>query len=183
MEVAVGDERFDRYYRRIRLGLRLMSHGARAQTASDWSGLTLDQLATLRQRWMPDAEDGFRGPAPTSFLPFFRSALKASHAAMFVGIHRMVGLDSPTPSLEGGEKLCEAYEIYREWEPDAHLEFDYGVLLATGAMKGGDIELTNCADCQCALLIDKLRIPQLKCTRCRTRSKKAIPRRRRVSSH
>jgi hypothetical protein len=183
MEVAVGDERFDRYYRRIRLGLRLMSHGARAQVASDWSGLTLDQLATLRQRWMPDAEDGFRGPAPTSFLPFFRSALKASHAAMFVGIHRMVGLDSPKPSLEGGERLCEAYEIYREWEPDAHLEFDYGVLLATGAMKGGDIELTNCADCQCALLIDKLRIPQVMCTRCRTKSKKVTGRRRRVLSH
>jgi hypothetical protein len=74
MEVSVGDERFDRHYRRIRLGLRLMSHGARVQTASDWSGLTLDQLATLRQRWMPDAEDGFRGSAPTSFLPFFALA-------------------------------------------------------------------------------------------------------------
>jgi hypothetical protein len=48
MDVTVGNERFDRYYRKIRLGLRLMSHGARAQTASDWSGLTLDQLVTLR---------------------------------------------------------------------------------------------------------------------------------------
>ena len=95
----------------------------------------------------------------------------------------MVGLDSRKPSLEGGERLCEAYEIYREWEPDAHLEFDYGVLLATGAMKGGDIELTNCADCGCALLIDKLRIPLLKCTRCRTKSKKPTPRRRRVLGH
>src|ERR1700722_18232343 len=183
MDAAVGDERFERYYRRIRLALRLMSHGAGAQTASDWSGLTLDQLPPLRQRWMPDAEVGFRGPAPTSFSPFFRSALKASHAAMFVGIHRMVGLDSPKPSLEGGERLCEAYEIYREWEPGAHLEFDYGVLLATGAMKGGDIELTICVDCRCALLIDKLRIPQLQCTRCRTKFKKVAASRRRVSSH
>jgi hypothetical protein len=126
MEVTFGDERFDRYYRRIRLGLGFMSHGARAQTASDWSGLTLDQLVTLRKRWMPGAGDGFRGPSPTSFQPFFRSALKASHAAMFVGIHRLVRIDASEPSLEGGEKLCEAYEIYREWEPEAHLEFDYG---------------------------------------------------------
>jgi hypothetical protein len=28
------------------------------------------------------------------------------------------------PSLEGGEKPREAFEIYRKWEPDAHLEFD-----------------------------------------------------------
>jgi Flagellar transcriptional activator (FlhC) len=169
MDVTVGDERFDRHYRKIRLGLRLMSHGARAQTAADWSGLTLDQLATLRQRWMPDAEDGFRGPAPKSFLPFFRSALKASHAAMFVGIHRMVGIEEIKPSLEGGEKLCEAYEIYREWEPDAHLEFDYGVLLATGAMTGEDIRLSNCTSCRCALLIDKLGKARLTCARCRSK--------------
>lgn len=105
MDVTVGDERFDRYYRKIRLGLRLMSHGARAQTASDWSGLTLDQLVTLRRRWMPGAKEGFRGPAPTSYKPFFTSALKASHAAIFVGIHRMVGIDTSEPSLKGG-KSC-----------------------------------------------------------------------------
>jgi hypothetical protein len=174
MEVTVGDERFDRYYRRIRLGLRLMSHGARAQTASDWSGLTLDQLVTLRKRWMPGAEDGFRGPSPTSFQPFFRSALKASHAAMFVGIHRMVGIAALKPSLEGGEKLCEAYEIYREWEPDAHLEFDYGVLLATGAIKGEDIELSICDSCACALLIDKLGKARLTCAHCRKRLKGVV---------
>ena len=169
MDVTVGDERFDRHYRRIRLGLRLMSHGARAQTASEWSGLTLDQLVALRKRWMPGAEDGFRGPSPSSFQPFFRSALKATHAAIFVGIHRMVGLDMRKPSLEGGEKLCEAYEIYREWEPDAPLEFDYGVLLATGAMEGKYISLSTCERCRCALLIDKLNVSQLRCARCRKR--------------
>jgi Flagellar transcriptional activator (FlhC) len=183
MDVTVGDARFDRYYRKIRLGLRLMSHGARAQAASDWSGLTLDQLVTLRKGWMPRAEDGFRGPAPKSFLPFFRSALKASHAAMFVGIHRMVGLDATDPSLEGGEKLCEAYEIYQEWEPDAHLEFDYAVLLATGAIKREEVELSTCANCRCALLLDKLKIPQLRCARCRSKSDTVSQRRNRVADH
>jgi transcriptional activator FlhC len=176
MDVTVGDKRFDRYYRKIRLALRLMSHGARAQTASDWSGLTLDQLVTLRKRWMPDTGDGFRGPSPTSYKPFFRSALKASHAAMFVGIHRMVGIDTSKPSLEGGEKLCEAFEIYREWEPDAHLEFDYAMLLATGVMKGGEVEISTCSRCGCALLLDKLNIPQLRCARCRNQPQRTMQR-------
>jgi hypothetical protein len=183
MDVAVGDERFDRYYRKIRLGLRLMSHGARAQTASDWSGLTLDQLVTLRKRWMPGVEDGFRGPSPTSYKPFFRSALKASHAAMFVGIHHMVGIHASKPSLLGGEKLCEAFEIYREWEPDAHLEFDYAVLLATGVVKGEEVELSICSSCGCALLLDKLNVLQMTCVRCRSKSGKASPRRPRVPGH
>jgi hypothetical protein len=183
MDVTVGDKRFNRYYREIHLGLRLMSHGARAQTASDWSGLTLDRLVTLRQRWMPGTEEGFRGPSPTSFKPFFRSALKASHAAIFVGIFRMVGLNTPKPSLEGGEKLCEAYEIYLVWEPDAPLEFDYAVLLAMGSLTREEIELSTCERCGCALLLDRLKIPQLKCMRCRIKTKKTRARGNRVSKH
>jgi hypothetical protein len=183
MDVTVSDARFDRYYRKIRLGLRLMSHGARAQTASDWSGLTLDQFVTLRKRWIPGTENGFRGPAPTSFEPFFRSALKASHATIFAGIHHMIGINASKPSLEGGEKLCEAYEIYSEREPDAHLEFDYAVLFATGVKKGEEIELSTCVNCGCALLLDKLKIPQLRCTRCRSKPTKVIQRQTGVSSH
>jgi hypothetical protein len=169
MDVTIGNERFDRHYRGIRLGLRLLLHGARAQTASDWSGLTRYQLVTLRRRWMPDAQGGFRGPRPTSYRPFFGSALKARHAALFAGIHRMVGMTSSVPSLEGGEKLCEAYEIFQEWEPDAHLEFDYGVLLATGVLKAQEVELLRCQSCGCALLIDKLGKVQRNCARCRSR--------------
>src|SRR5258708_3401559 len=108
MDVAVGNERFDRHYRKIRLGLRLMSHRARAQTASDWSGLTLHQLVTLRRRWMPDAEDGFRGPRPTSYAPFFSSALKARHAALVPVSHRMVGITAPVPRLECAVMLGES---------------------------------------------------------------------------
>jgi len=91
---------------------------------------------------------------------------------MFVGIYRMVGIDTATPSLEGGEKLCEAYEIYREWEPDSPLQFDYSVLLATGAVTGEKISLSRCAQCGCALLIDKRGIPRTSCWRCR-KSKKS----------
>jgi hypothetical protein len=171
MNVTVGNTRFDRHYRKKRLALRLMAHRARAQTASDWSGLTLDQLVTLRRRWMPGAKAGPRGAAPTSYSPFFRSPLKASHAALFAGIHRMVGLTSSVPSLEGGEKLCEAYEIYLEWEPEGHLEFDYAVLLAMGAITREEIDLSTCESCEAALLLDRLKkVPLLSCARCRSRT-------------
>lgn len=169
MELTVGDERFDRYYRRIQLGLRQLSHGARLQTASDWSGLTPDQLVTLRERWLPGVEEGFRGPAPSSFQPFFKSATKASHAALFVSIHEIVGIRSSKPSLEGGERLCEAFEIYREWEPGAELEFDQAVLLATGAVAREKIELTNCTSCRCALLLEKEGKVRETCGRCRSK--------------
>jgi hypothetical protein len=55
-------------------GLRLLSHGARHQTVQEWSGLTRDQLVTLRRRWSITAEDRRRGPSPSSFEVFFGSA-------------------------------------------------------------------------------------------------------------
>jgi len=145
MKWLSGDERFDRYYRRIRLGLRLMSHGARAQTASDWSGLTLDQLATLSASVDAGRRGRFSGTGSDFLFAIFRSALKASHAAMFVGIIVWSGLITEA-GLEGGRSSARPMNLCGSGRPLAHLEFDHGVLLATGAMKGGDIELTNCAD-------------------------------------
>ncbi len=177
MDTTSGDARFDRYYRRIQLGLRLLSHGARAQTACDWSGLTPDRLITLKRRWLPDAGDGFRGPAPTSFQPFFRSSVRLSHATVFTSIHQALCQRSMShgkswdlqPGLENGERLCTAYEIFREWEPTADMEFDQAVLLARGAASSEDIELSRCLHCQSAMLIDKWARRREVCSGCRGR--------------
>jgi len=79
----------------------------------------------------------------------------------------MIGVDLSVRSIEGGEKLCEAYEIYREWEPDAPLEFNQSVLLANAAMKGKGIELSTWERCGGAFLIDKGGTARWHCVRCR----------------
>lgn len=155
----------------------MLSHGARAQTACDWSGLTPDRLITLKRRWLPGAGDGFRGPSPTSFQPFFRSAVRLSHATVFASILRAlcrqrVPHDESCdlqPGLENGELLCTAYEIFREWEPTAEMEFDQAVLLARGVARSEDIELLRCLTCGSALLIDKWARRRELCAGCRGR--------------
>lgn len=177
MDTKVGDERFDRHYRRLQLGLRLLSHGARAQTASEWSGLTPDRLVTLKRRWLPEAGDGFRGPAPTSFQPHFRSATRAVQASIFAGIYqtlRQLGrsTSAPTdllPSMENGELLCEAYEVFQMWAGDSDLEFDQAVLLARGVTKSEVVELARCPKCDGVVLIDKLARRRDLCADCRHR--------------
>jgi hypothetical protein len=176
MEVHVTDDQIGRYFRRIQLGLRFLAHGARAQTTSQWSGLTPDQLVTLRRRWMFNADERLRGPSPSSFQFFFRSARSREQASLFVCIFRIVW-SAPTESgtggaklitsLENGERLCEAFEIYREWEPSAELEFEQAVLLAAGAVAGEKIELTHCLHCCSPTLIDKLSIASVSCPRCK----------------
>ena len=176
MEVHVTDDQIGRYFRRIQLGLRFLAHGARAQTTSQWSGLTPDQLVTLRRRWMFNADERLRGPSPSSFQCFFRSAKSRQQASLFVCIFRIVWTGPRRSgthgtrlivSLENGERLCEAFEVYREWEPDADLEFEQAVLLATGAVEGEKIELTHCLHCSSPVLMDRLSTPNTACPRCK----------------
>jgi hypothetical protein len=191
MNDSFRDARFSRHYRRIELGLRLLAHGARPQTASNWSGLTQDRLVTLKRRWMPDASSGLRGPPPTSFQPFFRSLLRAQHATIFASLHRAVvqpGDDSlPSgrigASLDDGERLCEAFEICKEWEPDSDLEFDQAVLLARGITRNEEIQLARCGVCHCALLVDRLAVLRDTCERCRKRARRTTAREDPASSH
>ncbi len=191
MTDSFRDARFSRHFRRIELGLRLLAHGARPQTASNWSGLTQDRLVTLKRRWMPDASSGFRGPPPTSFQPFFRSLLRTQHAAIFVSLHRAVvqPTENSAPSgriatsLDDGERLCEAFEICKEWQPDSDLEFDQAVLLARGITRKEEIELARCSICRCALLIDRLAVLRDKCDRCRKRARKNVGQENPTGSH
>jgi hypothetical protein len=131
---------------------------------------------------MPDASSGLRGPPPTSFQPFFRSLVRAQHAAIFASLHRAVVQPTPnsTPSgriatsLDDGERLCEAFEICKEWQPDSDLEFDQAVLLARGITRNEEVELARCCICRCALLVDKLAVLRNKCERCRKRARKDV---------
>jgi hypothetical protein len=173
MDVYVTDDQIGRYFRRIQLGLRLLAHGARAQTTCQWSGLTPDQLVTLRRRWMFTADERLRGPSPSSFQVFFRSAKISSQAALFVCICRIVGAAKPFASIESGEKLCEAFEIYREWEPRAAFEFEQAILLVTGLAHAEKIMLKYCSNCASALLVDKLAGARRACNQCRRRQSRS----------
>jgi Flagellar transcriptional activator (FlhC) len=178
MDVHVRDDQIGRYFRRIQLGLRFLAHGARARTTCQWSGLTPDQLVTLRRRWMFNSDERLRGPSPSSFEIFFRSALTSSQAALFVCICRIVGITNSRETLESGEKICEAFEIFREWEPDAQLEFEQAVLLMVGAADAEKIELVNCSRCRIALLYDKMGDSRKTCRRCTfpvARARTALP--------
>jgi hypothetical protein len=127
---------------------------------------------------MFNSDERLRGPSPSSFEIFFRSALTSNQAALFVCICRIVGAGKSPNSLEDGEKMCEAFEIFREWEPDARLEFEQAVLLLVGSEEAERIELVSCSGCRVAILCDKLGDSRRTCRRCTSsiaRTKAASP--------
>jgi Flagellar transcriptional activator (FlhC) len=179
MEIHVTDDAIGRYFRRYQLAARMVSHGARAQTVCDWSGLTPDQLVTLRRRWGFDPDERRRGPAPSAFRIFFKSKRHQSEASLFACMCRIVGATTARygedaakrlPNIENGERLCEAFEAYREWQPDAELDFEHAVQLARGTVEQKAVALDHCPLCHAAMLIDRLDADNAVCPYCqRTR--------------
>jgi hypothetical protein len=90
-----------------------------------------------------------------------------SQAALFVSLCRVVGASRPTRTIENGERLCEAFEIFREWEPTSDLEFEQVVLLMDGAAQGDHIDCLPCSSCAGYMLIDKFGDTRAVCHVCR----------------
>jgi hypothetical protein len=176
MELHVRDDQIGRYFRRLQLGLRFLAHGARPQTICQWTDLTANQLITLRRRWGFEGDDVLRGPSPYSFDKFFNSWTRRHQAALFLSICQMIGVVPSRrgpdavkrlASIENGERLCEAFEIFKEWEPGAKFDFERIEFLLSGLVAGTRIELSQCPDCLSALLIDKEATKKNWCLWCR----------------
>ncbi len=174
MDGDVSDDQMSRYIRRIQLGIRFLGHGARANTTCQWTSLTPDQLVTVRRRSRFSTSERLRGPSPSSFATFFRSNRTRGQAALFLSICQVVGPTRSTRSVENGEKLCEAFEVFREWEPESDFDFEQAVLLMDGAGCGVSLAFVNCSSCSCPLVVDTLGDTQDVCHWCRRGSTKMI---------
>jgi hypothetical protein len=175
VEIHVTDDRLGGYFRRYQLAIRLMSHGARTQTVIAWTDLTRDQLVTQRRRWGFGKEIRQRGPAPSAFHVFFKSRRHRSEAALFASICHIVGAitaqlenEPPRfrPCLENGELLCDALEAFREWAPNAELDFEHALQLAAGVVHAEHVTLGWCSDCRSATLFEGSRRVYANCGHC-----------------
>jgi Flagellar transcriptional activator (FlhC) len=176
MEPSATENPMQRYIRRVQLGMRLLTHGARPQTICQWTDLTPDKLIRLRRKWGFEGDDVLRGPSPHSIDQFFKSWTRRHQAALFLSICQMLGViplrRGPGAvallySMDRCERLCEAFEIFREWEPRADFDFDRIEFLLTGLVEGRAIELGQCPECSSVLLIDKGDTKKNGCLPCR----------------
>ena len=164
------DDPDDRDIRRRLLARRLVSHRARTQTIQTFTGISRHRLETLRQRWGVTTEDRHRGPSPTSFTEFFRTARNLQAATTAAVLCKLVAAiptqplrGSRIPSLELGERLCYAYEALQACYPKTELEFEQLLLLVTGLAEGSCLRLGQCGRCGAAILIDILSVRDFVC--------------------
>jgi hypothetical protein len=106
------------------------------------------------------------------------------HAALFASLGQIIGAISSErgkraakklPSLENGELLCEAFELFKEWEPATKLEFEQIVLLTVGVVEEEAVALSHCVGCNGAILIDRMGPRRPTCSYCRRGLRRRSP--------
>lgn len=97
---------------------------------------------------------------------------EASAAAVLCRVHDAIPDKSatplkPVPTVERGERLCDAYETYVDLVNPARLTFEHFVLLVDELDAGITIALENCQACGAALLVEPATLVRRRCESCR----------------
>jgi hypothetical protein len=162
---AIDDSAMQRENRRVALGRRLLSHGLRTKIISRLTGLTRNQLETLRHRLGVPSRTRRRGPTPSSLDMFLKepavrsegAALAAMCAAFELPVleQELASLPASHISLEHAERLCETYEAYRACYPTTHVELDELMMLREAIAQADRVALGRCRSCKCLMLVDR----------------------------
>jgi hypothetical protein len=162
---AMDDSALQRENRRVALGRRLLSHGLRTRIISRLTGLTRNQLETLRHRLGVPSRTRRRGPTPSSLDMFLKEPVVRCEGAALAALcgafelpaleQELASLPASYISLEYGERLCETYEAYRACYPTTHVELDELMMLREALAQADRVALGRCRSCRCLMLIDR----------------------------
>lgn len=181
------DDCYAREARRRELAIRLIRLEARSSTVCRWSGVSRQKVRTLQCSIVAtsaaDAPKRRRGPAPHGIDMFFRTErirAEASAAAVLCRLYgaipdRTVTALKAVPTVERGERLCEAYETYLDLVSPARLTFEHLVLLVDALEAGETLALESCTGCGAALLVEPATLARRRCECCRVTRVPEVP--------
>jgi hypothetical protein len=177
--MVADQDRYAREARRRELAIRLIRLEARSSTVCRWSGVSRQKVRTLQCSIAASsaihAPKRRRGPAPHGIDMFFRTAWMRAEASAAAVLCRLYGAipdrtETPlkaVPTVERGERLCEAYETYLDLVSPARLSFEHFVLLVDALEAGEMLALESCTGCGAALLVEPATLARRRCECCR----------------
>jgi hypothetical protein len=179
--MRVSNDRYSRDLRSIDLARRMLLHEARTQTICAWTGLKGDRVRNLARSYASGtARAGMqrhRGPPPTQLSVLLVNRRMRSEVAAVAGLCQVLQVlpDAPVPrartalpGLSRGERLVDAYELYRAVIPRPHITFEQLVLVVLTLAEGDAWSIDQCAICRATILMDHFAMaPRRLCIHCR----------------
>jgi hypothetical protein len=116
-----------------------------------------------------------RGKSPQQSAFFTRSpalnnesSLLASLCCLLDVLPRTGAPVSPQAlaNISRGEKLCQAFEVYRELVQDPRVSFEHFVYLVSALAAGQELMLVNCEECSAVTVVDRMSLSARHCLHC-----------------
>lgn len=160
----VPKHRYHDEVRRYALAVRLVSNGVRPKVVRQWTRLSawrVKELYIVRSQQVErDELIRLRGPAATTPTTFLRNPRTRDEAGALCAIGVMLGgmsaIAMPNarrdfPTLERGEILCNAYDMFLRAVGDSSFTLEHALQLAY-MISQGELKLGNCIGCNAAIV-------------------------------
>lgn len=173
--MRVSEDRYSRDLRRIQLAHRLIRHEVRTYWIRAFTRFTAGRIRNLLRSYglVADGVQRHRGSPPRLYTRFMAPAIHTD-ASAFAGlacIRHLVPAEPvrnawrTLPSLEFGEAICEAFELFRLVVPGATLNLDRMILLVM-ALAERQLTVGHCSQCRATILLDPLGAKRRRCISC-----------------
>jgi hypothetical protein len=173
--MRVSEDRYTRDLRRIQLAHRLIRHEVRTYWIRAFTHLTEGRIRNLLRSYglATDGVRRHRGSPPRLYTPYMIPA-KHSEASALAGIAltwHLVPAEPvhnawrTLPSLEFGERLCDAFELFRLMVPGSTLNLDRFILLVM-ALAERQLTVGHCGHCRALILLDPEGVKRRLCVWC-----------------
>jgi hypothetical protein len=181
-KMRVSDDRYSRDRLRLDLALRFIHHEARTRTIRAWTGLTDDRIRKLYRSYFAHPARTVvrpRGKSPQQAAYFTRSPRVQQETALLASLCSLLGVLPQTrealrpaartgvePGVALGERVCQAFEVYRMIVPAARISFEHLMLLLAALKRGDELKLSVCGTCGALLVVERLAARDTRCLCC-----------------
>lgn len=182
--MRVSEDRYTRDLRRIQLAHRLIRHDVRTYWIRAFTRFTEGRIRNLlRSYGLASGGVHRRRGSPPRLYTKFMTPKNHSEASALAGIALLWHLvpEEPVldpwrtlPSLDLGEELCEAFELFRLMIPGATLNLDRFILLVL-ALAERQLTVGHCGHCRALILLDPLGVKRRICVHCEKYPSPVIP--------
>jgi hypothetical protein len=180
--MRISDNRYSRDRFRLDLALRFIRHEARTQTIRAWTGLSDDRIRKLYRSYLKGPGNAVgrpRGKSPQQSAYFTRSPRLKAESSFLASLCSSLGVlpRAGTPitqqalaNVSRGELLCQAFEVYRQFVPEAGISFEHAVFLVKELSHGAELKVVHCAGCAILCIVNCLDRGGEYCTDCQPAS-------------
>ena len=177
--MRVSDDRYSRDFRSFHLALWMLNLAARTSTVAAWTGISPRRVRNLsrshRSAQATRELERHRGPPPTQLGKIMTNPVIRCEVAAMGGLCRILGvvpeqpMQNPRrrlPSLAKGERLCAAFELFRQVVPNARLSLEQAVLVVYALAEAERWALSHCQRCRAVIVLDRLSLHGPLCVHC-----------------